>query len=385
MTDKESYAKLIERFRTWLFELPDSELLLPMLELRFTPDEARFLSSLPFMPHSMDQLVARLEVSEDQLLSTMQPLMKKGFIMEVEGKSAVRYSLTDQLFAFYRMPGWKGEDNEMTRALAPKINKYYTEHFGRDFMGHPTKGLRAIPILGTVEDTRTILPYEDLLYYVEQEDYHTVSECACRDRHNLDPAFAGQCEYETTNCLHFGKLGRYIVGQGMGKEITREETLDILQQSADAGMVHGISNYQRGMDTICNCCSCCCLFLEKIRIEPPNPRGHQRSNYMILHDPETCKACGLCAKRCPIDAIELVDKPDSPKALPGKKLKPKDLKQVSYDAELCIGCGVCVHKCPTQSLSLVRRSGAVEDIPESPSDAGKRLLAERGRDLSKIF
>jgi len=67
------------------------------------------------------------------------------------------------------------------------------------------------------------------------------------------------------------------------------------------------------------------------------------------------------------------------------EVKNGEMTELHYDADRCIGCGVCVHKCPTQSLWLVRRSGAEEDIPERPFDAGSRMLQERGRDFSKVF
>jgi electron transport complex protein RnfB len=385
MSEKKAYKDLIDHFRNWILDLPDSEVLMPMLELRFTPEDAEFLSKFPHRPHTIEELSERYNISADGLIEMMKPMMREGFIYSVEGKSAVRYSLPDHLFSFYRMPGWKNVDDAFNRRLAPMINKYYIDHLGADFMGHPTKGLRAIPVKHTVSDTRQIIPYEDLLLYVDQEDYHTVSTCACRHRHNLDPDFE-TCKHETLNCLHFGRLGRYIVNNDMGKEITREETLEILAAAADAGLVHGISNTQTGMDTICNCCSCCCLLLEAAVKLPPGERmGHQRSNYMLEINHDTCKACGLCAERCPVNALELRDKEHVPEPEEGKKLKPKDLKEILYNSDLCIGCGVCAHKCPTQSLSLKRRGDAVEDIPKNMSDSAVRMLEERGRDMSELF
>ncbi len=376
-------AHWYQRLRTWLFGLPDSEVLMPMLELRFSPGEAEFLSGFPFVPSTMDQLTKRLGLPEESLKATMKPLMEKGLICAFEGKNGTRYAFTDHMFFLYRMPGWKGEDDEWNRKISSLANRYYVDHFGADFMGHPSRGLRAIPIARTIKDTRRILPYEEVLTYVEQEAYHSVTHCACRHRHNIDPAFE-TCLHDTENCLHFGKLGYYSVQQGMGRKITREETLDILKKAADAGLVHGISNSKTGMDTICNCCACCCLFLEPVKM-PALVRGkHQRSNYVVKHDAQTCKACGLCEKRCPVNAITLKDKEPAPKPEEGRKLKPKDLKEVVYDPVECIGCGVCAHKCPTQSLSLVRRSDSEEDIPETLSELGRRFLMERGRDMSKI-
>jgi hypothetical protein len=161
----------MKHLQNWLFGAPNPDELLSILKVRFTPDEAAFLAKLPHMPHSLDQLSEKLGVPPDKLLEQMDPMIKKGMIYEVEGKSAVRYSFPDHLFFLMRMPGWKGEDNEHNRRLLPMVNRYYINDFGADFMGYPTKGLRAIPIAHTVEDPRVVTPYEDLLAYVDQQDY----------------------------------------------------------------------------------------------------------------------------------------------------------------------------------------------------------------------
>ena len=44
MPDDEVYERLIGRLRSWLFDLPDSELLMPILKLRFSYEEVEFLS-----------------------------------------------------------------------------------------------------------------------------------------------------------------------------------------------------------------------------------------------------------------------------------------------------------------------------------------------------
>ncbi len=71
-----------------------------------------------------------------------------------------------------------------------------------------------------------------------------------------------------------------------------------------------------------------------------------KSNYLAEAAPETCKACGLCIKRCPMDAIELKF---------NVQATNKFRKAVVVDADLCIGCGVCVHKCKPKSIALKRK------------------------------
>ena len=382
MSDDQPYQDLIRHTRSWIFDLPDSEILLPLLRLRLTAEEAGFLSRFPHRPSTLEQLSQQLNLAATELLKRMESLIREGFIYRVEGRSAVRYSFTDPIFFLYRMPGWKGEQDEWSRRYASMANRYYVDHMAADFMGHPTRGLRAIPLAHTIPDTRQVMPYEDVLRFVEQEDYHTVSTCPCRHRHKMDPN-ASPCSHETLNCLHFGNLGRYIVKHGMGKGIRKEETLDILARAAEAGLVHGISNTTEGMDTICNCCSCCCLFLEKVKMPSPVPRGHQPSNYVRQIRTETCIACGLCVKRCPMKALELRQKAPGSAPFPDER-PPKGNKEVFFVADRCIGCGVCVHKCPTQSIWLLRRQ-AEQSYPKTLSETGARMLMERRRDISKAF
>ena len=367
MTNINVYQKLIDHTKDWIFGLPDSEFLLPMLELRFTPEEAALLSKVPFLPHTAEQLSERLEIDINELVKKLDGLAKKGIIYRLEGRSGtVRYSFRDSIFLFYRMPGWKGEDDEWNRKLAPLSNKYYIEVLAADFIGHKTQGLRAIPVNETIKDSRVIMPYEDILKVIDKTKYCAVSTCACRHRHNLDPDFE-ECKHETSVCLHFDGLGKYTVENGLGKQISKDETLEILKNAADAGLVHGVSNTMEGIDTICNCCSCCCLYLEAI-VKMPGmiPRGHQPSNYIREINEEKCIQCGLCVKRCSMKALKLED------------------KKVIFEPERCIGCGVCVHKCPEEAIYLVHRD---EDqiIPKSQRDQGILLLKERGLDPMDVF
>ena len=94
--------------------------------------------------------------------------------------------------------------------------------------------------------------------------------------------------------------------------------------------------------------------------------GHEKSldasNYRVKVNAETCKACGLCVKRCPMDAVQFKF---------STKATNKYRKAVVVDTDLCIGCGVCVHKCPSESITLRQR----EEITQPP---------KTGRDLVKL-
>lgn len=76
-------------------------------------------------------------------------------------------------------------------------------------------------------------------------------------------------------------------------------------------------------------------FTRQYPFTKPNPpqgfRGRQ-----IFH-PERCISCGLCARDCPAEAIEMVE-------VSGKKMPLISL-------ESCIFCYICVENCPRNALT----------------------------------
>jgi ferredoxin len=63
-------------------------------------------------------------------------------------------------------------------------------------------------------------------------------------------------------------------------------------------------------------------------------------------DPETCQACMICARRCPVDAI----------------FGAKNQVHV-IDQETCIRCGTCYDVCPSRFGAVARISGGPVPAP----------------------
>ena len=365
MNAEKVYNQFIEWIgRSW-WELPESEFLVPMIKASYTPTEADFLTGFPLKSVSLDDLVKLKGIPPAELEPLLLELGRKGMIYKSRRGDSVRYRLNETFFALLRANFWSGRVDERTKNSAPAINKYILDNWFEQYNQVHHRGLRTLPIAQTIQDDRTILPYEDVVKVLDSFEYYTVSTCPCRQRHNLDPDMK-DCHHPLETCLHFDELGHYIVEHDMGREIDKQETLDILKQAADAGLVHAISAWQQKPDTICNCCNCCCLFLESY-----HRLGHAKSldasNYRVQIRATTCKACGLCLKRCPMDALQLTY---------STQAKNKFSKAVDVNLDSCIGCGVCVHKCPTESLALVGNPAA-SPPPETVRDYMQQYLKDR--------
>lgn len=363
--DDEIYARFIDWMRKTWCDLPDTPELLPLIQARYSTEDARLLTGMPFQPKSLEDLSSILHVEPGELIQRLETMAKKGLVFCRRRGETVKYSLNDTFFVFLRSSFWHGRSDDRTMALAPLVNRYFRNGFFDQYAGVKTKGLRSLPIGETIESDKTALPFEDVIAVLDSQSYFAVASCPCRHRKNIDP-HEPDCPHPVEVCLHFGDLGRYMVENGLGREITREEAREVLRASAESGLVHAVSNWKAGVDTICNCCRCCCMWFEGF-----HGLGHAKSmdasNYRVRTDPATCRGCGLCVKRCPMDALSLEKSPEA--------RNKKGVAAVA-DSERCIGCGVCVYKCPASSLSLEKRE-TLSEPPDSPMDYVFRFLAER--------
>jgi len=71
-------------------------------------------------------------------------------------------------------------------------------------------------------------------------------------------------------------------------------------------------------------------------------------------DPQKCQACMICARKCPVDAID------------GGKRKIHII-----DQERCTRCGTCLEVCPPRFNAVTKLSG--EPIPEPPSEEARMI------------
>src|SRR3989304_3649202 len=94
-------------------------------------------------------------------------------------------------------------------------------------------------------------------------------------------------------------------------------------------------------------------FRKPITIQYPKERWTPYQRFRGLHalkteknesgEKDLCIACGLCARSCPSDIIEIVT---------SGKGKERKLEQYKIDLSRCIYCGFCVEVCPQNALEM---------------------------------
>ena len=335
MEKRQLYEALAGHLDQNVVGAPLTESFLKILDISFPVQEAQIALKLPFGNQTMAQLAALYpDKTTDALEEILKRMVKRGtvYTSQPPGRERV-YRLLPTVVGFAETPFWSGKDTPEARALAPLWFKYRDEGFAAE-LARGTPVMRVIPVETAVKDVSQILPFDILKEKVEGTNYSAVAYCPCRQ----GARYLGKgCDHSDENCLHFGSMARYIVEQGMGREITKEEAIAILKKADEEGLVHACDNIEGHLGTICSCCGCNCVFLHAVK---KGLNALSPSNYAALVDGDTCAGCGTCEDRCPVGAVAVTEEDTA-----------------SVNQALCLGCGICAPACPTGSIGLVRREG----------------------------
>lgn len=321
---------------------PMTPSLIEILKILFPDEEASIALNLPFAHATLSDLKNQFPEKEETLEGILNRMAKRGtvFTQSKQGKETV-YALLPTVVGFSETPFWSGKETEDTRKLSPLWLRYREEAFGKE-LARGMPAVRVIPIARSLKDQSQVLPYDQLKEKLEDISFLSVAHCPCRQ---MTKQSGEGCDHTTENCLHFGTMGRYMVQHGMAREISKSEALDVLSRADDEGLVHVCDNMEGHLSTICNCCSCCCVFLSTKSIM--GLQTYTPSNYLSRVEEEKCVGCGTCEDRCPVGAIAIGDNGFS-----------------SVNPKLCIGCGVCAHTCDAEAIGLIRRENVIP--PPSP-------------------
>lgn len=99
----------------------------------------------------------------------------------------------------------------------------------------------------------------------------------------------------------------------------------------DISRIRVTNVYETGVDAPVVCVQC----QERYCLDCPNGALSQGKLGQIVFSPTLCEACGKCARRCPIGAIELGG-------------------EIVYICDLCGGSPRCVEACELGALTVVR-------------------------------
>ena len=173
-------------------------------------------------------------------------------------------------------------------------------------LGGAGVGMHVIPVERAIEHENQSVSVEHISHWLRKYDKYSVGQCTCRKQQTMRGEGSGQINGEF--CMGMGDMAEYQVEKGMGRYITYEEALEILERAERHGFVHQITNID-GEDkivAICNCAAGVCNALRTSQLY--NTPNMSRSAYRAHVESEKCVACGKCVEVCPVGAAKLGQK-----------------------------------------------------------------------------
>ena len=173
-------------------------------------------------------------------------------------------------------------------------------------LGGAGVGMHVIPVEKAIEHENQSASVEHISHWLKKYDKYSVGQCTCRKQQAMRGEGSGQINGEF--CMGMGDMAEYQVDKGMGRYISYEEALEILERAERHGFVHQITNID-GEDkivAICNCAAGVCNALRTSQLY--NTPNMSRSAYRAHVETEKCVACGKCVEVCPVGAAKLGQK-----------------------------------------------------------------------------
>jgi len=308
-----------------------------VLKHLFTPEEAEIAMLLKFGwerdLETLDTIYKRVNdksISKEELGIILDRMGRKGLIMTKKESDQKYYGNALLMVGIFEF-----QVNRLNKDFIEDFHDYFDEGWLPETLKVKGAQLRTIPVEKSIEFEQNVSNFDKVQELLKTTDGpYMVANCICKQLKDIEEQ---PCKVTTRRevCMGFGHAAKLYIDQGWGREITKEEAINILNQNQEDGLVLQADNSQK-LSFLCSCCSCCCEGLSRF-LKIPNPGKMMITNYYAEVDAEYCTGCKTCIEICPMEAINLIN----------------DIAKIKQ--KRCIGCGNCVAHCPSDAINLHKK------------------------------
>lgn len=353
---------------------PESPTFIKILKILFSPEEAKLARKLSSMFISSDIIAKKAGIPLEELNDKLSDMAQRGLVIDLEHNGKKYFALAPVVIGFFEFVFMRTRDDLLMSELAGLFDQYMfkeSSEFAGAVFGEQTQFGRILvreESLLLKEDHSEILDWERASYIIKSSSNIAVSLCSCRHKaSHLGKA----CDSMREACMSLNHGADYIIRNGMGRAITVNDALKVLDKCKQENLLQIGENIQKKVTFICNCCGCCCGFLEAIKLIN-SLKPILISKWIPNINLNKCNGCRRCNAVCPINAIDIV-----------KKTGVKN-KYALLNENICLGCGVCYSACKQGAITMLSRSKRVY-TPETIFDQMIIMAIERGKLANLIF
>ncbi|WP_024955718.1 4Fe-4S dicluster domain-containing protein [Sulfurospirillum arcachonense] len=343
-TIKSGYTQLYERLNKFPQGAPSSDTLYKILELLFSPKEAKLVSLLPIKPFIAKDAAKIWKVSLTEARKTLDELASRAILLDVEQDGESHYILPPPMAGFFEFSLMRVGGKIDQKILSELFNQYLNveEDFVKDLFTRGETELGRVFVNEEALSTQNalhVLDYERASEVIENSEFMGIGTCYCRHKKlHLNEA----CDAPLDICMTFSTSAESLTKHGYARRIDKIEGLELLHKAKEHNLVQFGENTQNNVNFICNCCGCCCEALTAARkfafLNPVHT-----TNFLPHVNESECNGCGKCVNVCSVEAMSITST--------NNPHKPKQKKAI-VNEDRCLGCGVCVNVCTNSAILL---------------------------------
>jgi len=338
-------GKLYKRLAVLLDAFPngypatESGIEIRLLEKVFTPEQAKVALHMKGFGLVASAIATKAAMEKQETKAILRSMARDGLIRMSREREGLGYALIPFVVGFY-----EEQLHRIDRELAELVEEYLTETQG-GAIAVATPGIhRVVPVEEAIPNEIEVFPFEKASQILDGAKSWAVRDCICTVQRSL---IEKACDRPVETCIVFSGHENAFANSKVDRALTKDEAIEILRVSEDAGLVHSTGNYRDGRNYICNCCSCCCGVLRTLT-EFGVPTAMAHSDFRCAVDPDLCIGCEACLEECKFEALSMNE------------------FVVEIENSKCLGCGLCISSCPEEALALERRPE--EDLLPLPAN-----------------
>ena len=257
------YIRLADHLKNLIMGYPFNEPLLDLLKETFTPIEGSVALAIPnnLLPlevTDLDTIADRSDLSKDKVADALESLAARNMLYTAKTKEGAQgYGLIQVGYGMPQTFFWAGKQDNTAKRMAKLVLKYFTVPTTQKvYGGVPTKTYYSPANISVDVPMQGALPHDQMWPIVDASTKIAVAHCPCR----MSAKILGRtdCQHSLEVCIKYDEMAEFVISQGLARQISKDETLHILENCEKEGLVHMVDNAQGQIKHTCNCCGHYC-------------------------------------------------------------------------------------------------------------------------------
>jgi NAD-dependent dihydropyrimidine dehydrogenase PreA subunit len=356
--DDQVYIKLQRHLNNQAIGFPATKTGVEVRVLKhiFTPEEAEIATLLSYKYEPLETIYSRVVSqvkSPEELGNILDNIRKKGGIEIKIKNSEMHYCNAPLVVGMYEF-----QLGRLTPEFIKDFNDYTSDKaFSIEFLSTELPQMRTIPIAKSIHLQHNVSTFDEVTTLLQEaEEPFVIIECICRKKKSMEGEPCKVTDRKEA-CLAIGGMAEMTLASNVGRQISRDEAISIIEQNQKEGLVLQPSNTKTA-EFICSCCGCCCGMLT-LHKNLPKPLNFWATNFHAVVNKNECEGCGNCEESCQVDAVKVSEKEN----------------HAVVNLDRCLGCGVCVANCPNEAISLKKKP--IEVIPPQTREELNDIIMEK--------